>query len=157
MDKKRGKERKEMLPTRIQSIKVQRSFSCKCLRQKCPPITLVLLFDQMMTMSLGRSQFLQRGHSAYVQVFNSYQKLAIVKLIEREKLTFSLILPSDFGKSLIPSSIAASHRPHIISNPANNTWSWTQRQNMAGNHYIHRQKTTRMQVFCKHFGENLRN
>ena len=33
-------------PPRIQPIKVRLSFSCKCTGQKCPPNTLLLLFDQ---------------------------------------------------------------------------------------------------------------
>ena len=31
----------------IQPIKVQLSFSCECLHQKCAPITLLLLFHKM--------------------------------------------------------------------------------------------------------------
>ena len=45
---------------RIQPIKVRLSFSCKCTGQKCPPITLLLLSDQMEVSLVdpGRSQLL---------------------------------------------------------------------------------------------------
>ena len=77
-------------------------------RQKCPPITLLLLFDQT-AVSLADLN----------TCYNLHQKLL------NAKLTFSLTLPTGSGKSLIFwELLQVIDHAHITSYPANNTWTY---------------------------------
>ena len=94
---------------RIQTTKVRLSFSRELIsRQKCPPITWLLLFDQT-AVSLADLN----------TCFNLHQKLS------NAKLTFSLISPTGSGKSFIFRELLQDiDHAHIISYPANNTWTY---------------------------------
>ena len=90
---------------RMQTTKLRLSFSCELIsRQKCPPITLLLLFDQT-AVSLADLN----------TCFNLHQKLS------NAKLTFSLMLPTSSGKSLVFwELLQVIDHARITSYPANN-------------------------------------